>query len=446
MIKNKILEKIVLPTGDAFLGTSFMRSLKEVRAHESLNEEELKRLQKKKLSKLLTFALHEVPFYRELALEQETEPMMQLKRFPILTKQMLRKNTEKLLTVNERKLIKNCTSGSSGVQTCIWISRRELSYQQATQTRWWEWAGYNLGDPIVQTGMTPNRGFIKKIKDVLLSTYYLSAFAHCEKDIINAFMWQQNQSKPCVLGGYASSLFIMSKIAKKNNINLKFKTAIAWGDKVFNHYGKNIKNVFKCELYETYGCSEGLMIAAQKDLPYLYIMAPNVVMEIVDSEGRDVPDGELGHVLITSLNSYSMPLIRYKVGDLAIKLPRIKYPSKRDLSYPLLEKVIGRDTDIVHTRFGKYMTVHSFTGIFEHIPEIEQFCVIQRKLDGIEIQYIPRDTLKKETLLEVKNKILIFLGDKNFSITFKEVSVVKPTKSGKPQLVVSELSNPSEKC
>jgi len=182
------------------------------------------------------------------------------------------------------------------------------------------------------------------------------------------------------------------------------------------------------------------MIAAQADLSYMYIMTPNVYIEIVDDNGNEVPDGIMGHVIVTNLNAFAMPLIRYRIGDLAIKLPKEKYPEKRKYNLPILQMVIGRDTDLVKTKSGKYMVVHSFTGIFEHIPQISQFCVVQENLEGIKIMFIPDKNFYPELLQRISDSILDFLQE-DFNIEFVEVDFIPPTKSGKPQLIVSKLNN-----
>jgi phenylacetate-CoA ligase len=191
-------------------------------------------------------------------------------------------------------------------------------------------------------------------------------------------------------------------------------------------------------VHETYGSAEGLMMAAQKDLEQMYIMTPNVVVEILDDNGNEVKDGEMGHVVVTNLNAFAMPLIRYRIGDLAIKLPGENYPLKRELNLPILQKVIGRDTDLIKTQSGKYMVVHSFTGIFEHVPEIEQFCIIQNVLAGITIQYIPAVTFTVDCLVIIKEKILENLKE-NLEIKFQKVEQIQPSRSGKPQIIISNL-------
>ena len=122
-------------------------------------------------------------------------------------------------------------------------------------------------------------------------------------------------------------------------------------------------------MIDTYGCAEGLLMAIKADENYYNIMSPHVKLEIVDDNGQPVTDGEMGNVLVTCLTNKALPIIRYKLGDLAIKLPKAEYPISRELNYPLLKKVIGRETDVVKTKNGTTLNVHSFTGVLEYYGE-----------------------------------------------------------------------------
>ena len=435
-IKKIILENIILKLADHLLGVKFMSKLIELRKTFSLDEDSLIKLQKNKLNKLLTFAIKSVPYYSNLEyLLSNSE--IDIKKFPILEKSILSIQRDNLLSEDISKLIVCASSGSTGQQTFIYMSKNDLAYARATQILWWEWAGYKLGDPILQTGINPNRGFIKSIKDKVLNTYYLQAFTHSKKDVLIALSWAMKQNKP-VLAGYASSLYVIAKYALEEGIKVDFKVAITWGDKLFDHYKKTITDAFGIDVYETYGSGEGLMLGGQKDLKQMYLMSPNVYVEIVNDKGIEVEDGEMGHVIVTNLNAFSMPLIRYRIGDLAIKLPANSIPKTRELGLPVWQKIIGRDTDLVKTRLNKFLVVHSFTGIFEHIPEIKQFCVIQNDLNGIVIEYIEGEGFYKDILNKIKKDITSYL-DEPFEIVFKEVKNILPTKSGKPQLIISKL-------
>ena len=439
-IYNGILEKIIMPIGDQMNGSCVMKELRRWRNYSTLSAERINNIARTNLQNLLSHAVLNVPYYNKyIQRKAEISPYEWIKEFPIVKKVDIYNHINDMIAIGYKKknLIECRSSGSSGIQGITYESKREQSVHRALQILFWEWSGYYLGKRIVQTGMT-TRTPLKQIKDLLLRTYYIFAFNHDEKQVLDLLHKIQNK-RNLHLAGYASSLNVFAEIAQKNDISVDFDAAISWGDKLFDQYARNIFNAFNCKCYDTYGCSEGVLIGAKKDLDYFYIMSPHVYVEIVDKEGNAVPDGELGYVLITRLDAYSMPLIRYYIGDLAVKLPQSRYPLKRDLPYPLLERVIGRDTDIVRTNGGAYLVVHAFTGIFEHYPAIRQFKVIQYNLEGIEIEYIRGDGFSTSVLDEIRHIILAKLNE-DFTINFKEVEVIEATKSGKPQIIQSFIS------
>ena len=437
-LKNFLLEKLVLKVVDFLLGIKFMSTLIELRSMYSSDKDKIIEVQQNKLNKLLLHAINNVPFYSNFKhLKKEDNLHLHLNKFPIVNKTLLLEQQNNLLADEKKNLIKCVSSGSTGQQSILYMSKVDQSYVRATQILWWEWAGYKIGDPVLQTGITPNRGFIKTIKDNLLNTYYLQAFTHNKDDVIKALKWAKTKNKP-VLAGYASSLYVIAKYAIEEDISVDFKVAITWGDKLFDHYKKIIKQAFNVDIYETYGSAEGLMLGGQKDQENMYQMLLNSYVEIVDDNDLPVKDGEMGHVIVTNLNAFAMPLIRYRIGDLAIKLPANSIPKTRELGLPVWQKIIGRDTDLVKTKLNKFLVVHSFTGIFEHIPEIKQFCVIQNNIDGIIINIIRGEGFDNKILIEIQQEILKHINEP-FKIEFKEVDFIAPTKSGKPQLIISNL-------
>jgi phenylacetate-CoA ligase len=437
---NKILKRIILPFSEFIFNIPLSKEIKKLDFFTRLSETEIEKLQQQKLLLLLAHSVENSSYYKNLNIKiDDNNPIESLKKFPILTKSILKTNTDSILTQPKEKLLKNGSSGSTGEQTMIYWNKKEQTINRATQLLWWKWANYELGDKLIQTGINPKRLGIKKYKDFFFRTKYIQAFSHNETDI-KKVLKKIHSNEDYVLAGYASSLYVIAKIAQENNIKVKFKSAISWGDKLFNNYKKTIHDTFGCKTYETYGSGEGLMIGAQKDLDYMYLMATNVYVEMLDDNGNEVEDGEIGNVIITNLNGYAMPLIRYKIGDLAIKLPKNNYSANRELKLPIFQKIIGRDTDIVKTPSGNFLVVHSFTGIFEHIPEIKQFCVIQKKISGIEIQYIKDEGFNSDILKIITIQILKNLNEP-FEIKFEEVKEIMPTKSGKPQLIVSHLIN-----
>lgn len=428
------LTQCIMPIGDFINKSRVTNELKKWRRISNLTEFEIEDKTNENLASILNFAVTNIEFYRKKEIARDLNPKQFLRNFPILEKSDLRTCREELVLGEANNLIACKSSGSSGIQTTTFQNKSEQSVNRAIQLLWWEWAGYYPGKPLIQTGINPKRGVIKKLKDILFRTTYVAAFAHEEKEVVE-ILNNVRGKKNVHFGGCASSLNVFAEVARKHSINdVQFDAAISWGDKLFDHYKRNIKEVFNCEIFETYGCSEGILVASKKDLDYYYIMSPHVYVEIVDDNGNEVKDGEWGHILLTRLDNYSMPLIRYKIGDLGSLLPRSEYPKNREFKFPLLKEIIGRSTDVVKTPSGKKMVVHAFTGIFEHISEIQQFKITQRDLAGIEIEYIAGVNFNLSILKKIEEVILNHLNE-DFLIHWKSVNEISPSPSGKPRLV-----------
>jgi phenylacetate-CoA ligase len=436
---NTILESAIMPVVDKIMRTGFIDNLCQWRNIDTLSNAKLKKIQHKNLKELLSFAIKEVPHYRDLDINLTGNPFYDLSHFPILYKKDIKSSPQSFLSCSPKYLIVEKSSGSSGIQGQVYITKKELYSSLAIQTHWWEWIGYHIGDPILQTGITPKRGFVKKCKDIFTRTRYFNAF-----DLSDADLFQEvgvlATGKFHFLCGYASSLYLIAKRAQENNMNeIYLNGAISWGDKMFPHYRKIIENQFHTKVMDTYGCSERFMIAAECNKGSFHIMTPHVVVELLNDNGLPVKPGELGKVVITRLDNRAMPLIRYYLGDLAEGFPDANHICDCGRAYPSLKRIIGRDTDIVKTASGKYMIVHFFTGLMEHFKEIKQFKVVQNNTEEIEIEYIPDIGFSLSILKAIEKKIHNHLNEP-FPIIFKEVSNIPPSPSGKPQIISSNIN------
>ena len=437
-----ILNKILLPLGGFFIGKDYLKSLSLWKKYDRLSEEELTTLEQTNLKKTLLYSIHNVPFYSHLKYNDALSPTENLKLFPVLTKDLLRSERENLVSkkFNVEDLQKNYSSGSSGVQSYSYSTKKNKFLLQGIQGHWYQWCGYSIGDGVLQFGISPNRVFPKNIKDFFFRVYYQNAFSLSNKDY-ESIITALKKGKIKYIIGYPSAINEFSNYLIANELSFKIDGVISLGDKLFPHYEKNFNRCFQFpKIIDTYGCAEGLMMACRDDLPYYYIMSPHVFIEIVDSEDNAVPDGTLGHVLVTCFTNMAQPFIRYKLGDLAIKLPKESYPEKRNYFYPLLEKIVGRETDVVITPTEKTLIVHSFTGIFEYFPEIKQYRIIQNTIDTIIVEYITdaHFCFDESVLLKIKDKINQ-ITDNSLTISFNNVNKISPTKSGKPQIIQSTL-------
>ncbi len=434
MFNNFLLENIFLPTGDLFLGTSFIKELHKWRNEiGKMNEEELKQLQKKRLHQLLEHSIKNIPFYQQQNIQLSDDPYADIKKFPVMYKKLMKENISSLLIHDKNKMVVEKSSGSSGLQGEVYMTMKENRNYQAVQTFLWEWSGYRIGAPMMQTGMTLNRGFVKSMKDTLFQTHYVNAFELEYDKMVNEL--NTAKQKGCkYFGGYASSLNVYAETAIKAGLDIQFEGVIAWGDKLFDHYKTNIHKAFNHPVItELYGTTEGFVIGGTCAAGNMHLLTPQTYIELLDKDGNEVKDGEIGFVVATRLDAFSFPLIRFYLGDLAIKKSsNIKCACGRH--FPMLEKVIGRDTDIVHTPSGKALIVHFFTGIMEHFEQIKQFKVVQRNKSEIEIEYIPDENFELDILDQI-SETMYGKANERFTIRYIEVNSIAATASGKPQII-----------
>ena len=432
--------KTIITLGDKLMGSKYVKTILEWNAFDKMSEKELDEIQKKGLKSIINHAFHTVPYYKEYFNNITTN--VSIKDFPILTKELLREQKERLISneFSENMLQKNYSSGSSGIQSFSFSEKKHKYFLQGIQSHWYLWSGYKIGNPVLQFGISPKRTFPKNIKDLLYNVHYLNSFSLDKQDHLHTIQTVKNKKIEYIIG-YPSAINEFAKVMIEAGENHTIKGIISLGDKLFPHFKNNFNKAFNTpKIIDTYGCAEGLLMACSNDLEYYYIMSPHVYIEIVDDFGNEVNDGQLGHVLVTSLTNKAMPMIRYKLGDLAIKLPREKYPKDRKFNYPLLEKIVGRETDVILTPNGKTLIVHSFTGIVEYYPEIKQYKITQNELDSILFEYITDENFNftEASLLSIQKEIDLLTAG-TLEIKFEKVASIKASPSGKPQIIESSL-------
>ena len=99
--------------------------------------------------------------------------------------------------------------------------------------------------------------------------------------------------------GYPGSIFFLAKRAIKVGLNHHLRGIVCWGDNLYKHYRQEMENTFYCRVTDTYGCGEGIQVAAQcgRNNGAHHIFMPHVIVEVVDEHGNCVQIGQPGNVL-----------------------------------------------------------------------------------------------------------------------------------------------------
>jgi phenylacetate-CoA ligase len=438
-LNNFFLENILLPLGDKALGSAFIANLKAWRKVFNHSAADVENLQAEKLKAMLRHASKNSPYFKFQNIPEKNNPYTWLKSYPVLTKKTFRENIEYILTKPmEQNLTSVMSSGSTGPPSKVYFSKSELSNNRALQIIWWEWAGYKFGNSVLQTGVNMERSAEKKVKDKLLNTRYIDAMSHSEAQILEELHLLRRQPRDHFVA-YASSLYLFAKTALAHGIrDVKFQSAISLGEKLLPQFREAIETAFSCKVYDTYGASEGFLIASQCKEGKYHLMTPHVVVEILNDHNEEVKPGQTGRVVLTGLDNFTTPMIRYEVGDLAVK----GYPvtCACGMGLPVLEEIIGRLTEFLITPAGKFITVQTVVRVLKQFPEIEQFKVIQKDADLYKLIYIsPKNQLDVRER-EIRKMFEDIFGEP-LRFEFEKVKELPKAKTGKFQLVENQYKS-----
>jgi phenylacetate-CoA ligase len=406
------------------------------------DRERLIKVQNDNLKETIISAYHNSSLYKDLFDKEkiksaDIKTVADLQKIPVVTKDMLREYYPDSTSIKPRQKVTSFhTSGSTGKPFQVFLDERSISLSRALMLHRATYSGWEVGDRYLQTGMTLQRGLVKKIKDNLLRVIYVSAF-DLSDSTLDQYLQILDDKKCRYIMGYASSLYLLASRAKEMGFNCIVHGLVSWGDNMYPHYRKMIEDVFRCNVTDTYGCGEGIQVSAQcseADGSY-HVFMPHVAVEYVD-DGVPVPKGELGEILLTRLNPGAMPLIRYKVGDVGRE--DIKESCSCGRGFKLMKSIEGRASDIVVTPNGNKLIVHFFTGIFEYAKHIETFQVIQKKKEEILVRIVPKGEFdEKEWRLleaEIKEK-----GDMDLLVQLEVVDDIPLESSNKRRFVISRL-------
>ena len=220
-----------------------------------------------------------------------------------------------------------------------------------------------------------------------------------------------NSHKPDIIRGYAGSLYALCLFAEENDIQI-FSPPILIGqaETVTEKMRNKIEIGFGTKLFNFYGSREVASIAGECKYGNLHIFSFNNYVEILDKKNKQVKNGDTGRVIITNLHNYSMPFIRYEIGDMAILGPK-----KCKCGNPLstLKKVTGRITDHFLKEDGTIIHGEFFTHLFYFKDWIKAFRIIQENYKKIRILVVPIGIIIEPKKRDIENKIRKIMGNIN---------------------------------
>jgi len=411
------------------------------------SSEKIQQLQCDKLNNILSYITTHVPYYKNLFETQgitieSIRSIEDLQKIPFLTKEVIRNNIEDLKSGESHDLSRFNTGGSSGAPLIFYIGNERVSHDVAAKwraTRWWD---VDIGDPEVVVWGSPielgAQDIVRKVRDKMLRTSLLAAF-DMSNEKLDGFIENLVSRRPKMVFGYPSSISYIAAYAeaqgkKLNNIGVK--VVFVTSEKLYDHQRLVIERVFGCKVANGYGGRDAGFIAHECPSGNMHITAEDIIVEIIDQQGKVVPMGQSGEIVVTHLATKMFPFIRYKVGDVGT-LTNDKCACGRGL--PILEEISGRTTDFIVAKNGSVMHGLALIYILRDLPGVTEFKIVQESIDLTRVIISVDDDFLTESTQKIEKKFQERLG-KDVTISVEIVDNVPAEKSGKFRYVISKVS------
>jgi phenylacetate-CoA ligase len=201
-----------------------------------------------------------------------------------------------------------------------------------------------------------------------------------------------------------------------------------------------IEEAFQCQLFDFYGLAERVAFAGECEYhDGLHLSEEFGFVEIVDDNGRRVPDGTRGFVVGTSLHNRAMPMIRYRTSDVS-SIRSTKCSCGRMLR--LLEPITTKAEDIVVTPDGRFISPSVLTHPFKPLVGIAKSQIIQESLDHVRVKLVPAEGTVPDDQIELLREGLLERLGSQVSIDVELVGELPPEPSGKFRWVISRVPTP----
>jgi len=431
---------------DGYPAFTYFKFLKSI---EFNSTEQLQQLQNEKLKRLLLHAYENVPYYHRILHESDVVKngkvfLENFHKIPPLTKTIIRSEGQNLYSADYKKRggYFNTSGGSTGEPVKFIQDKHYGAWSLAARFLFNSWSGKDVGQAELklwgsERDILEGKDELKtRLRRWLFNTELLNTY-RMSPEGMRRHIRRINQVKPTQLWAYTDSMYKLSKFVEREKLSVcPPASIICTTAPLLGEARRHIEKTFGCKVFDQYGSREVGPVAAEcQKQQGLHIFTPLQKVEILDAKDEPVTGEEIGQMAITNLHNYSMPLIRYKIGDTACFLNK---PCPCGRGFPLLKEISGRvfahfvkkDGSLVHSQF--------FVALFFFKSWVKEFKVIQKDYDLIEILVAAEGHPNKEDIDVITNKIKRVMGTE-CRVSFKYVDQIPPTASGKYLYTISDV-------
>ena len=238
---------------------------------------------------------------------------------------------------------------------------------------------------------------------------------------------------------YPSSLIVFARYAQELDLELpRFDAILTSSENLSPSQRRQIEEFYGCRVFEWYGHSENLILAAQCERSDAYHIVPEYgVAEVVTAEGAASEEGAEGELVGTTLYNYAMPLVRYRTGDWATVGPSEGCECGRQ--HALLDRITGRRAnDVVVGRAGNLiplLAVDPYTPSFDRVVQVQ---FVQEREGELELHVVRGEGFSDRDSQEILASTRDVLGS-SLDVRLVFCDEIPLTPAGKHRLLIQRL-------
>ncbi len=427
-------------------GGNYKKYKKMVFKNNNLLLDELKTIQSNNFKDFILFAKANSTFYKVLYKNTDLTKIeiSDISKLPILNKDRLRKDINKINTISKKEGIISKTGGTTGKSLEVIFTKDDMQMRYAFLDNFRNGYNYKLGEKTAwfsgkkllnPKDLNKNR-FWKT--DYINKVRYYSTF-HINDNYLKYYIADLKKYKPKYIVGFPSSLLEIAKYGIRNNIIFPkgvIKALFPTAETITEEIREMLSNYFQTRVVDQYASSEGAPFIFECKNANLHLELQSGVFEVLDDFNQPTNEGRL---VLTSFSTHGTPLIRYDIGD------RIKLATNKTCNCgnnnPLVDKIMGRIDDYIYSPKNGKINLGNISNTLKSVHGILKFQVIQNEINTIDIKIVIDDEIfnKKYKKIFIENW-RDRVGNKMI-INIDSIDSIPTEKSGKYRMIKNNIKN-----
>lgn len=396
-----------------------------------------------KLRYILRQAYRDTVYYRKLFDGIGFDPASDFSfddfsRIPVLEREDMHREGKNLVSssIADGILKRDATGGSTGTPAVIWMGPEEQGWRESSGEYFMQCLNLPIGSRI---GGLWGHHLDPVASDSLRDRYYgfltNSRYFDCFRlspEIFERYHRELEKWRPACIVAYASALGNMAEFILDRDYRPNYPTQclVTGAEKLLPRHRKLIETAFRRPVHERYGGRDigyvGFQLSPERSYDFDIDWA-NTLLEPETGETES-------EMLITKLHADGMPMIRYRVGDVA------RFPQGSEPGHPtyILNEIIGRSIDRVWLPDGRWIHGIQFPHLLKDYP-VREFLLYQRQDFSVDLQLVPKPNFD-----EVSRRMIAETVQANLPgllVNIRLVEQVPRTKANKWRFVVSEVND-----